>query len=60
VAMFEAALEAARGQGLHVLLVGVSGGKETPPQIPELADVVVGSPAEALEVLETLARAMGV
>lgn len=60
VGMFEAALELARGSGVHVLLVGVSGGKETPPRIVELADLVVGSPAEVLEVLETLARALGV
>ncbi|WP_322796354.1 trehalose-phosphatase [Tepidiforma sp.] len=60
VAMFEAALELARKSGMHVLLIGVSGGKETPPRIVELADLVVGSPAEVLEVLETLARALGV
>jgi len=60
VAMFEAALEASRKDGLHVLLVGVAGGRETPPRIVELADLVVNSPAEALEALETLARALGV
>jgi phosphoglycolate phosphatase-like HAD superfamily hydrolase len=58
--MFQAALEAAQRDGLHLLLVGVSGGRETPPEILELADVVVDSPGEALEVLETLARALGV
>lgn len=60
VAMFETALKAAQRDGLHLLLVGVSGGRETPPRILELADVVVDSPGEALEVLETLARALGV
>jgi trehalose 6-phosphate phosphatase len=60
VAMFEAALELAREGGVHVLLLGVSGGKETPPRIPELSDLVVGSPTEVLEALETLARALGV
>ncbi|WP_322819109.1 trehalose-phosphatase [Tepidiforma sp.] len=60
VAMFEAALKAAQRDGLHLLLVGVSGGRETPPRILELADVVVDAPGEALEVLETLARALGV
>jgi len=40
--------------------VGVAGGRETPPRIVELADLVVNSPAEALEALETLARALGV
>lgn len=58
VAMFRAALELGRG-GVHVLLAGVSGGQETPPEIAELADVMLRSTEEALEALETLARAMG-
>jgi phosphoglycolate phosphatase-like HAD superfamily hydrolase len=60
VAMFRAALDLAKSDGLHVLLVGVSGGHETPEEITDLADVVVRSPEEALEGLETLARALGV
>jgi trehalose 6-phosphate phosphatase len=60
VAMFRAALALAKSDGLHVLLVGVSGGKETPPDIAELADILVRSTEEALEGLETVARALGV
>lgn len=60
VGMFRAALEMARADALHVLLVGVMGGQETPPEITALADILVRSPEEALEGLETLARAMGV
>ena len=60
VAMFRAALSLAQTDGLHVLLVGVSGGQETPPEITEMADVVVRSTEEALEGLETVARALGV
>lgn len=60
VAMFRAALSLAKSDGLHVLLVGVSGGKETPPDIAELADILVRSTEEALEGLETVARALGV
>lgn len=60
VAMFRAAIELARTDGIHVLLAGVSGGTETPPEIVELADVVVRSTEEALEGLETVARALGV
>lgn len=58
VAMFRAALELGRG-GVHLLLAGVSGGAETPPEIAELADVMLRSTEEALEALETLARALG-
>lgn len=58
-AMFRAALELGK-QGVHVLLVGVSGGNETPPEIAELADIMVRSTDEALEALETVARALGV
>ncbi len=60
VGMFRAALALAKSDGLHVMLVGVSGGKETPPDIAELADVLVRSTEEALEGLETVARALGV
>ena len=60
VAMFRAAIEMAKTEGIHVLLAGVSGGPETPPEIVELADVVLRSTGEALEGLETLARALGV
>jgi trehalose-phosphatase len=60
VGMFRAALELAKSEGIHVLLAGVSGGPETPPEIVELSDVVLRSTGEALEGLETLARALGV
>jgi len=60
VGMFRAALELAKSDGVHVLLAGVSGGPETPPEILELSDVVLRSPEEALEGLETIARALGV
>lgn len=60
VGMFRTALELARTDGVHVLLTGVSGGPETPPEISELADIVVRSTEEALEGLETVARALGV
>jgi hypothetical protein len=43
-----------------VLLAGVSGGLETPPEIAELADMLLRSTDEALEALETIARALGV
>ncbi|MGD9934000.1 MAG: trehalose-phosphatase [Dehalococcoidia bacterium] len=55
--------EEARGQrerGLHVLVAGVSGGDETPPEIIELSDVMLQSTDEAIEALETVARALGV
>jgi trehalose 6-phosphate phosphatase len=58
-AMFRAALDLAKGQGLHILLAGVSGGPETPPEIAELSDVLLRSTEEAREALETLARALG-
>ncbi len=60
VAMFRAAVSLAQTDGLHVMLVGVSGGQETPQEIIDLADVVVRSTEEALEGLETVARALGV
>ncbi|MEO6398752.1 MAG: trehalose-phosphatase [Tepidiformaceae bacterium] len=59
VGMFRAAL-AFGAKGTHVLLAGVSGGVETPREIAELADVMLRSTEEALEALETLARALGV
>ncbi len=59
VAMFRTALELGR-DGIHVLLAGVSGGLETPPEIAELADMLLRSTDEALEALETIARALGV
>lgn len=59
VAMFRAALEL-ESAGALVLLAGVSGGDETPPEILELAHVMLRSTEEALEALETVARALGV
>ncbi len=58
VGMFRAALTFG-AKGTHVLLAGVSGGEETPAEIAELADVMLRSTEEALEALETLARALG-
>lgn len=60
VGMFRSALALAKSDAIHVLLIGVSGGAETPQEILELADVVVRSTEEALEGLETVARALGV
>lgn len=60
VGMFRTAIRLAKTEGVHVLLVGVAAGAETPPEITELADVVVRSTEEALEGLETVARALGV
>ncbi len=59
VAMFKTALQLGR-DGVHVLLAGVSGGRETPHEIADLADVLFRSTDEALEALETIARALGV
>ncbi len=59
-AMFRAALKLAGEGGVHVLLAGVSGGTETPEEIADLADVMLRSTDEALEALETVARALGV
>ena len=56
--MFRAALELAPS-GVHVLLAGVSGGAETPPELGELADILLRNTEEALEALETVARALG-
>jgi hypothetical protein len=60
VAMFRAAIGMVKSDGMHVLVAGVAGGQETPEEITELADVLVRSTEEALEGLETLARALGV
>lgn len=59
VGMFRSAMEL-RGNDIHVLLGGVSGGTETPHEILELADILLRSTEEALEALETIARALGV
>ncbi|MCK9520578.1 MAG: hypothetical protein M0R74_16365, partial [Dehalococcoidia bacterium] len=59
VLMFRAALELAKND-VHVLLAGISGGAETPHQISELADIMLRNTDEALEALETIARALGV
>jgi trehalose 6-phosphate phosphatase len=59
VAMFRAAIDLGKA-GAHVLLAGVSGGGETPPEIDELSDILLRSTDEALEALETVARALGV
>lgn len=56
VAMFRAALEF-RERGETVLLVGVSGGTETPEEIAELSDVLLGSTLEARELLDAVAAA---
>ncbi len=58
-AMFRTALTLAP-DGVHVLLAGVSGGAETPAEIAELSDVLLRGTDEALEALETIARALGV
>jgi hypothetical protein len=60
VAMFRAGVEARDRDGINVVLAGVSGGAETPPEIASLSDVFLRSTDEALEALETLARALGV
>ena len=59
VAMFRAARAMVRDEGLTVLLAGVASGAETPTEIIELADIVLDSTGQALEALETLARALG-
>jgi trehalose 6-phosphate phosphatase len=59
IGMFRAALDQAR-HGVHVMLAGVAGGAETPEEIAELSDVLLRSTDEALEALETVARALGV
>jgi trehalose 6-phosphate phosphatase len=58
-AMFEAAA-AQRSAGLAVLVAGVSGGEETPPEIVRLSDVMLRSTDEALQALETVAETLGV
>lgn len=59
VGMFHSALHLAK-DGIHVLLAGVSSGDETPAEIVEMSDMVLRNTDEALEALETLARALGV
>lgn len=58
VAMFRAAIEL-RAEDATVVVAGVSGGTETPPEIASLSDIFLRSTDEALEALETLARALG-
>lgn len=60
VAMFRAALSLAQTERVHVMLVGVSAEPRRRPEITELSDVAVRSTEEALEGLETVARALGV
>ena len=60
VAMFRAAISMAKTDNMHVLVAGVAGGTETPPEIEELSDVLMRGTEEALEGLETLARALTV
>jgi trehalose 6-phosphate phosphatase len=57
-AMFRATHLLGEG-GKTVLTAGVSGGAETPRDIIELADVLLASPDEAREALETMAKALG-
>jgi len=59
-AMFRAARELASEKGIAVLVAGVAAGAETPLEITELSDILLGSTDEALEALETVARALGV
>jgi trehalose 6-phosphate phosphatase len=59
VAMFRAA-HSLREKGEHVLLAGVSGGPETPQEIRDLSDIVLESTDQARELLESLARHIGV
>jgi trehalose-phosphatase len=58
VAMFRAGL-ALRGNGMQVLVAGISGGPETPPEIPKLADILLMPTEDALEAMEILARSLG-
>jgi trehalose-6-phosphatase len=57
VAMFRAAIER-RDAGETVVLVGVSGGDETPMEIAELADVLLPSTVDARMLLEAVAAAL--
>jgi trehalose-phosphatase len=57
--MFRAA-RGLRDQGKTVVVAGVMAGPETAPEIIELSDVLLRSTDEALEALETVARALGV
>ncbi len=58
-AMFRAA-RALEPEGVTILLIGISGGAETPPEIRELSDTLLNSTNEAREALEVIARALGV
>jgi trehalose 6-phosphate phosphatase len=57
VAMFRAALEL-RDTGETVVLGGVSGGDETPMEIAELADVLLGSTEDVRDLLAAMAAAL--
>lgn len=58
-AMFRAAI-GLRDEGSTVLLAGVSGGRETPVELREIADLMLASPEDARLLLEALAAALGV
>ena len=58
-AMFRAARDF-EPEGVTMLLLGISGGAETPHEIRELADAMLNSTNEAREALEVIARALGV
>lgn len=60
IGMFRVGRALRQETGAEVVIAGVSGGSETPPEIAELSDVLLRSPEEALEALETVARALGV
>ncbi len=49
-----------RGEGVSVLIAGVSGGSETPPEIEHLSDVFLDSTEEVQEMLGHLADALSV
>ena len=59
VAMFREAIRI-RGEGVAVVIAGISGGAETPAEIHQLADVFLSSTDEAREVLECLSVALRV
>lgn len=58
-AMFRVAA-AARKTGTTAATIGVISGPDTPAELLSESDIVLGSTDEALEALETLARALGV
>jgi hypothetical protein len=41
-----------------VLCIGVSSGAETPPELPVVSDVVLGSPEETVEALAVIEQAL--